>query len=310
MGAMVFSQVLVLVFLIFLGFISIKFGIIPKEASAFFSSFVLKITVPCLIIYSFHRPFSQELLGEAALILGGSALVYALSLLLGWVYPLLLRINGPERGVHRATIVISNAGFFGYPVVESLMGPAYMFHAVIFNVLSVVMAFSVAVWLVAKEGDKAPVISWRLFVNPPIVATFIGFFIFLFSVSLPWPLDEGLRLAGGMTTPLSMVVIGISIAQMNFKQTFGRWRIYVTVFMRLVFIPAMIGFVCYTIGLRGHILMILVLLSGMPAGSTIAILGSVYNVAPEEASSLVGISTVLSAVTIPLLVIVIQQFLV
>ena len=299
---------LTLFILIVIGFVSYKLKITSKEASAYFSSFVIKITLPCLILNSFRRPFSRELLGEAAVTLGVAFAIYGFLILFSVVYPYAIGMRGPERGIHRYALIISNSGFFGYPVIEAILGPFYLFHASIFNIPSNILAFSVGAWLVAKETGKAPAFSWKIFMTPPIVCTIIGFVMFVFSVPLPAPLEESIRLAGNMTTPLSMAVIGISLAQTEIKQILGRWRVYVTVFSRLLLLPALIGIVCYLAGMRGPFLMLSVIISGMPAGTTTPIMASVYNVALEEAGSIAALSMILCAVTIPLMVIVVQLF--
>jgi predicted permease len=301
----IFAQVLVLFILMSIGFLSCKLGA-TKDTQAFLSSFVLKITLPCLILHSFRRPFSRELMGEAAIAFGLSIIAYGICILIAFVYTHLFRIRGPERGVHRYALIVPNAGFIGYPVVETIMGSFFLFHAVFYNMINVLLAFSVAAWLIAKEGSRAMRFSWRFFLSPPFIATIAGFFMFLFSIPLPVPIERSIGMLAGMTTPLSMAVIGISIAWADKKKMFGRWKVYVTVFIKLLLIPALIAFVFYMMGIRGPLLMIAVIIIGMPAGSTTSILASVYNVAEEEAGSIVILSTVLSAVTIPLTVIVLQ----
>ena len=302
------NQILVLVILMTVGFLSFKLGITTKEAAAFFSSVTLKIALPCMLINIFNRPFDRELLAEAAIAVSASIIYTVCALLFAWFYPYMFGIKGPERGVHRYALVISNSGFIGYPVVEAIMGPFYLFHAAIYNVPNIIVAFSIAAWLIAKEGGKTINFSWRFIVNPPLVTTIIGFVMFMSSFSLPGPLEQSTKLIGSMVTPLSMMVIGISIAQADIKALLGSWRIYLTVFARLLFIPALVGLVCFLIGIRGHILMLLVIIVAMPAGSTTSILASIYDVATEEAGSIVGLSTILSAVTIPLTVIAVYHF--
>ena len=308
MNVQVGDQVLVLFILMAMGFLSFKLKITNKEASAYFSSFVLKISLPCMILHSFRRPFSWELLGEAGAALGVSIIAYSFSFLLAWVYPRIFRIKGPERGVHRYAILIPNSGFIGFPVVEAIMGSFYIFHASIFNIPGSFLAFSIGAWLMAKEGNKAPAFSWKLFISPPLVTTVIGFVMFLFSIPLPGPVEQSLKLAGAMTTPLSMAVIGISIAQANMKQMLGHVRVYLTVFVRLLLLPALIGIICYLVGIRGAFLMLPVVLTAMPSGTTTSILASVYDVAVEEAGSITALSTIMSAVTIPLVVLAVFYF--
>ena len=309
MSTRISDQVLVLIILMSVGFLSYKLKIVTKEVPGLFSNFIMKVSMPCLIITSFRRPFSRELLWEAVIVMGIASAIYAFSLLLSLVYPYILGMRGPERGVHRYAIIISNVGFIGFPVVETIMGRHYIFHASIYNMISSFMAFSIAAWLMAKEGGKALVFSWRVFFNVPFVATVAGFLVFLFSISFPEPVEQSLRMVGAVTTPLAMAVIGITIAQANIRKMLARWQIYITSLVRLLLIPALTGLACYFAGIRGPLLMLVVIICGMPAGSTTSILATVYEVAEDEGSSLVVLTTILSLITIPLLVVVIQQFI-
>ena len=308
MDIRVAGQVLVLFILIALGFLSYKLKITTKEASVYFSSFAMKITLPCMIFSSFLRPFSQELLGEAITTLGVAFFVYSFTLLVGLAYPHILRIKGPERGVHRYAIFISNTGLIGMPVIEAILGPLYLFHAAIFSVPANILSFSVGAWLVAKEGKKPMAFSWKIFITPLSITTVAGFIVFLFSIRLPGPLEQSIRLAGGVTTPLAMAVVGISIAHADIKQLLGRWRIYITALVRLLVIPALVGLACFLAGIRGPLLMLPVILAAMPAGSTTSLFASVYDVAVEEAGSILALTIVLSAATIPLVIIVLHYF--
>jgi len=309
MGTQVFGQVLIVFILMMLGFLSFKLKITSKEAAAYFSSFGMKVTLPCLILSSFLRPFTSELLGQAGVALGVAFIVYSFAFLVAWVYPYILRMKGPERGVHRYAVIVPNSGFMGFPVVEAVLGSFYLFHVAIFNVPLGLLGFSIGLWLIAKEGGKAPAISWKLFFNPPVVATFAGFALFLFSIQLPGPLEQSIRMVGGVTTPLFMVIIGISIAQADIKRLLGRWRVYVTTVMRLVIVPVLTGLLCYVLGIRGNLLMLLVLLTAMPVASTTSVIATMYDVAVDEASSVVVFSTILSAVTIPITLILIHYFI-
>jgi len=311
MGTQVISQVLVLFILIAVGFFSAKLRITTKEAAGYFSSFCIKITLPCLILSSFFRPFDRELLQGAAVVLLVSSVIYISAILFALVYPYLLRIKGPERGVHRYALIVPNSAFMGFPVVEAVLGPLYLFHVSLFNVPMSLAAFSFGIWLVAKEGGKTggkpPSLSWRSLVNPLIVATVVGFAMFVFSISVPVPLEQSIRFLGGITIPLFMVIVGITIAEADIKRLFGRWRVYVTVVVRLLAAPALTGFLCYLAGLRGALLILPILLTAMPAASTTSAIAAMYDVAVEEASAIVILSTILCVITIPLTVILIQN---
>ena len=295
-------QVLVLLFLMLTGFICAKIKLTGPDMAQYFSTFIIYISLPALLFSSFQRPFSQELLHEAGLVFGLSALVYGLSFLIAFIYPRILRIKGPERGVHRYALIISNCGFIGYPMVEAILGPSYIFHAVIYNIPYSFLAFSVCSLLISKEGKQSPEITWKTLINPNVIATFLGLLCFIFSVRLPDPLYRSFKMAGDVTSPLSMIVIGTTLAQANVRQVFGRWQVYVTTAMRLLILPTVVGLLFYVLGIRGPLFVMGVLITAMPVGSSTSILASLYKTAPEEASSLVFLSTLLCIVTVPLVV--------
>jgi predicted permease len=288
------------------GFISAKLKVIGPEMAEHSSAFIMNVSLPAMLLSSFQRPFSRELLGEAGAALFISALIYGFSFLLAYFYPRLLRIQGPERGVHRYGVIFSNCGFIGYPMVEAILGPAYVFHAVIFNIPFSFLAYSIGAWLVSKEGERALAVSWKTFANPSVIATFIGFLLFICSATLPGPVYRSVKMIGDITSPLSMIVIGITLAQAKPGQVFGRWRIYVTVAMRLAILPALAAMACYAFGIRGPLLMLAVLITAMPCGSSTSIMASLYRSAPEEAGSLVFLSTVLCMFTIPAVVLAVR----
>jgi predicted permease len=132
--------------------------------------------------------------------------------------------------------------------------------------------------------------------------------MFVFSVVMPPPFLQNLKLIGDITTPLSMMIIGITLSQADIKGIFAHWRNYVTVLVRLVFIPLLAVCVLPLFGLRGGLLSLSVITAAMPAAAATTILASSYDVAPEEASAIVFLSTVLCIVTIPAMLLVIQLF--
>jgi predicted permease len=304
----VISQVLVLFGMIALGFGSAKCKIFGKESLKHFSALLLNITLPCVVLVAFQRSFSMELLGEAGISFAVSMGVYVVSFAIAAVYPYLMRIKGKERGVHRFAIVFSNVGFMGYPMVEALLGPEWLFQLSVFNLCFNLLSYSVGAWLISREVYGSPAVSWKSFVNPCSVTTIAGFLLFAFSIALPQPLMQSIKLAGGITTPLSMMIIGITLAQADIKGVIGHWQNYVTSLMRLVFIPMLALVILHLFGLYGDFLVLSVITTAMPVAAATSILASSYDVASEEASSIVFLSTVLCIVTIPAMLFVIQLF--
>jgi len=302
------GQVVVLTLLIIIGYIARKIKVIDDAAIHHFSSFVLTISLPALIIVSLQKPFSRELFGDAALTFGLSMAVYAFSFGLAALYPALIRADRFERGVYRYAIVFSNVGFMGYPVVEAVLGRDALFHLAIYNIPFNFLAFSLGAWLIARDGKRPLSLGWRTFVNPSVIATLTGIVFFLSSIRLPTPIFTTLKMTGDIMSPLSMIVIGSILGRMDIKRIVGSWRSYATTLIRLVVFPALTAFILYMLGLRGIKLVLPTLVVGMPIAANTTMMASVYEGDVESASAMVFISTLLCVATIPLIALLITPF--
>jgi hypothetical protein len=113
-------------------------------------------------------------------------------------------------------------------------------------------------------------------------------------------------MTGDITSPLSMILVGAILADMDGRRIFGSWRYYVTVVLRLALIPLAVGIFLYVLGLRGLLFTLPVLVTAMPIAANTTILASVYQGDTEGASALVFISTLLCVITIPFVAIFIK----
>jgi len=276
--------------------------ILGKEAANALSPIIINIAMPCLLLESFQRPFSAQLLKEAGASVTAAVIMYAITIPIAFLYPKLAGIKGPEKGVHRFSLLFSNCGFIGYPMVAAILGGQYIFHTILFNIFFNLTAYSFGAWLIAREGEKKMKLTWKIIFNPNVIATIAGFLMFIFSVKLPDVLYKGLKMTGDTTTPLSMLVIGIVMAQTDPRQVWGQWKIYLAVSFRLIFLPLLTGLACLFFGVRHDLLVLAVIIAAMPAATTASIFSTMYNAAPGEGSALVFMSTLFSMATIPLMV--------
>jgi len=187
------SQVSVLFILIVLGWIARKANFLDDVAIGRFSSFVLNITLPALILMSMQRSFSRELLSEAGAMMGLSSGIYAASFGLAALYPFLISAGKKERGVHRYALVFSNVGYMGYPVAEAVLGKGALFHLAVYNIPFNLLAFSIGAWLIARDGNGRLRLSWKMLTTPCVAASVAGFLFFLLSVEYPAPLASALN---------------------------------------------------------------------------------------------------------------------
>ena len=82
---------------------------------------------------------------------------------------------------------------------------------------------------------------------------------------IPPGLDGAVTAVGNCNTAMSMMVIGMILADINFKD-FWDWTVVKYTIHRLVIIPAVVYIVCSFLPLSKNVLGLCVLLAAMPAG--------------------------------------------
>lgn len=304
----ILTQIFVLFSLIVLGYIIRKLGIVSGAINREIGAIVLNVALPAFIISSMDFPFSVEVLRDSALLIVISFAVYGVSIIISKIYTKLAKIKGPEQPVLQYVITFSNSGYMGYPVVYEIFGEKGVFYAAIYNMAFNILVWSYGVALLRGKGKEVHMdLSSRLrkIFNPGLIALIIGYTLFLTGIQLPTAITKVLEMVGGTTTPLSMMFIGFILTEVSLKDALKDWHIWLVSAFRLVFIPALTYVVLFALGFTGLTLMIPVIIAAMPAAANTAIFASQLGSDYRTGSLLIFLSTLLSVVTIPLLMLLV-----
>jgi malate permease and related proteins len=297
----ILNQVIILFFIMIVGFVARKKNIINSEVNKGLSEILLNITLPFMIIASFNFSFDKNMLHNSAVLFIYSLLMHGalviISKIIYYKYP------NVKKGVLRFITVFSNCGYMGYPVIESVFGKIGVFYTAIFNIPWNLLVYSVGIMFFSREKDSSSI--KKAVMNPGIISVFIGLILFVFSIKLPLPIYNTLEMVGSTTTPLSMIIVGSMLAEMKLKDVFSGFEIYYGCVVRLVLIPVVVLVILKSFGVKDIFLGIPVLIAAMPAAANTAIFAEKYGGDSLLASRMIFISTALSAITIPLIILMI-----
>lgn len=279
------------------GFVLTKLGTITASGRKSLSDLLIQFILPCNIICSFQIDMTGEVLascGAMLLIACAAQLIYLLASRV--LYPGATR----ERlACLRYGTVCSNAGFLGLPVIGGVFGAMGTLLTSVALIPQRVVMWSAGLSLFTHTDGKS--VLRKLVTHPCIVAVFVGFALMLSgNPALPAFLQKSLSGVSGCTTCMSMLTIGSILAgaeHIDFRDGMMWWYTLV----RLVLIPLIVLAVLSLLPIDRTLRGVMVLISGMPAGSTTAILAARYDGDAPFASCLVFITTLLSLITLPLL---------
>ncbi|GEM_PF-303219 len=296
------------------GYVCRKLKIITDTSSKGLSALIIKIAQPFLIINSIATAEctteNLKLAGKVTL-LGICAHAFLCVLAFG----LARFIKKPDdRKIGEFVMIFANCGFLGFPVLESIYGSIGRFMGGFYIIGFHLFLWSWGIAILARGRDDIKLTWKKIIINYGTVPVTIGLIIYLLNIPFPGFLNNAVLGAvvgmgeylSSLCTPISLLVTGALIATKPLKSLFNNLSAYYVGAVRLLVFPAIvcvIGCLFAKMGLlNADLVLLLTLMSSFPAASTISMLGDLYNVSPDLASQEVGLTTLLSCATLPLVV--------
>lgn len=295
----VINGVMSLFLIMLIGMYGSKKKIITNELCKGLTEFMLKITLPLMIVSSFVFTYDEALKDNVF-----KSFYYSIgTLVIGMIisYILLIPVNKSEKSkVLQFANVFSNCGYMGFPIIDSIYGGEGVIYTSIFNMFFTMLLWTYGVMLFKGELTLKEI--KKVLLNPAVVAVYIGILIMIFNIKIPEVILTTMKTVGGMTTPLSMIIVGVILSRVSIKKYLKEWTIYYEAFIKLLVIPLGIYLVAIILKDNSKVAYTMVILSAMPAAAMTSILAENFNKEQEYASVIVFFTTLLSIITFPLIV--------
>ncbi len=292
---MVNAQLVLFVYLA-TGMYCFKRGFINLETKKRLVDFILKVTLPCMIFHSFNKPLTADVLHKTAMAFFVALAISILSYLCGKV--LYHHYSLERKSILQYCTLVNNSGFLGMPMVSSVYGADGLLYASIFIIPNRIMMWTAGLSLFTVSDFKSK--CKNIFLNPCIITVFLGLIRRLFDLPFPEFLDTATANIGAITSPLSMMVIGTMMVGISWK-TLLEPSIFYLAFVRLIGLPAAALILMHLLHFEPMLTGVSLILTGMPAGSTSALLAAKYGADEDYASRCIITTTLLSLFTIPVL---------
>jgi len=305
-----FKELAVLYLIALAGYIAKKYGVFSKEADKTLTQLILYITLPALILFSLDFPFSTSLLKDFGILIFLSVFSLGIACIIAYVISRKSNLCEERKGVYQGLVIFGNQGFLGYAICQVLFQAEGIMYAAVFNLFYLALIWTYGIYIIANNTMS---FSWKMIIlNPGTIATSVGLIMFFLPVGWPQTLSDFFETIGMPTTPLSMLLIGSIIADLDIGKMWEMCRdkhIWTVVFIKLLLIPLiLIPFGLFNINFP--VLSVAVLVAAMPSAPTISLYARKYGGDVLYASMGVCITTLLLPLTLPFLYWLLNQILV
>ena len=299
-----FSALLGTVATIFLllatGFVLRKLRIIDDAFSKGLSALIIKVGQPFMIINSLIKcEYTQENLKLGFSVLALSFAMHAgLSL---YAYLAVIKYkNLDEKKISEMSMIFANCGFVGIPIAESLFGPIGGFLCAFYCVPFQVFVWTWGIVILSRKRDDIKIKIKNIFINFGTIPSVIGIALYASTIQMPEFFVSFTGYLGSLCTPVSLIITGALVAQCTPRELLANPKTYYICLHKLLLLPAVSALVLTLLGLSEMLVIFGTLMAAMPCASVVTMLCELHSIKPRFAAVSVGVSSILSVVTIPI----------
>lgn len=275
------------------GFVMFKAKMLTNEGARQLATIALYVAGAAVVVRALAIPFDSE-----HLVMAGVCAALTVAFTLGGAG--IARLVYHDQGrINQLGIMISNMGFIGIPLVQSVLGEEYVFFISIGIAAQVPITWTYGVWL--ASNDRSTISAKKVATNPAVIATVVGALLFLTSTPLPGAISSTVDGLADLNVGVAMLVLGCYLAQSDLRGLIKTRAMYLAVALRLIVVPLCCIIVLAMVPIDPVIKVTLLIGFSAPMGTTSAIFPQMFGADYRYGAGLVTLSTLLSIVTMPLM---------
>ena len=297
----VLEQVAVIFILIGVGFFCRKVKFVDRDGVAQMTNILLSIVTPCVLIQSYQ---AKVYTSELAMGLLWGVIFSAISILGTTVIAnLVFRKEQTKRyRINRFAAVYSNCGFMAIPLLQSVLGADGVFYGSAYLAVFTLLYWTSGAYTLSENTKDLSVKNVVL--NIGVIATVASVLLFVFEVKLPNIVMQPIGFMAGLNTPIAMIILGTYLASVKFKEVLKCGSVYIVSLLRLLVFPLLSLGLCMLLKLDQGVAQAIMISSACPTATVTTLFAVRFKLDAGYSAQLVSVTTILSIVTIPLIMLI------
>lgn len=276
----VMQQMIIFSLLIGVGVIARRVGVLTHSNIPQFTSLVFNFAMPAIILAGITGD-EVHIEGRELMMVFYAAIVTIGLLIISSV--ILSRILGYGKEFHGVIIVMTtftNISMMGIPMVYSLFGPSAMIYMTVFLLPYNLLFFSYGYYCLRDRSNQEKSFNWKNIskaLNPGIIACVVALLLYVVNIEIPNVIAQPIRMLGAVTGPISMMLIGSFLVDMNWKEVFSDVKLWFYTLGKMIVIPVIIMLIMKQFTDNHLLLGVLLAAVSTPAGAGVPLLAQALN---------------------------------
>lgn len=317
----ILQQMLVLFGMMLVGYFCYKIDWIDDHTYGKLSKIVVNILNPLLVIDGVLGKNTGEDLNKLGINFGMMIIYFIFLIIISIPVVKLLRPEKKNIELYRLMMIFSNVGFMGIPVISALYGSGVIIYIVFYMLGYNFLLYTYGIILAKRSAQRNLQSSERANVengknvdentlsfkeniksimNPGVIAGILAIVLFMLNMQVVAPVASFIKYLSQCVVPLSMILIGASMAQHELKSIFNEIKMYWFLLIRLIIIPIAVALLVRQLPIDSEILGVFILMLAMPVGSIVVLVAMEQGADSTCCTKGSVVSTLLSIITIPI----------
>ena len=299
------SGILVILGVILVGFVIGEKGWFDDKSRGLLAKLVTQVALPCYMLYTITQRFTAADLLIMLPALRFPALSMVILLGIATAVARIFAVRQDRRGLFISMFFNSNTIFVGLPINQALFGDASIPYVLIYYMCNTTFFWTLGTYLIQRDGEGEAQFDIRTSLkkvfSPPLMGFLLGLVLVMLQIKLPAFLASDLQYLGNLTTPLSMIFIGLSVSHVGVKQlVLGKDQLLILL-GRFLVAPLLMASIVYWVPLPSLMKQVFIIQSAMPVMTNAPVVARLYGADSDYAAVMVTETTLATMVVIPIL---------
>ena len=299
------SGILVILGMILVGFVIGEKGWFDDKSRGLLAKLVTQVALPCYMLYTITQRFTAADLLKMLPALRFPALSMVVLLGIATGVARIFAVRQDRRGLFISMFFNSNTIFVGLPINQALFGDASIPYVLIYYMCNTTFFWTLGTYLIQRDGEGEAQFdlktSLKKVFSPPLMGFLLGIVLVILHIKLPAFLASDLQYLGNLTTPLSMIFIGLSVSHVGVKQlVLGKDQLLILL-GRFLVAPLLMATIIYWVPLPNLMKQVFIIQSAMPVMTNAPVVARLYGADSDYAAVMVTETTLATMVVIPIL---------